>query len=298
MRKNMILGYRSVEILTMKTTLIKDRSELTKSENKICDYIEEYMNNSIYMTVTEIANNCGVGEATVTRFCRKLGFRSFLEFKMTMAQELKGSSNFDEIEDGKIQESDSIEIIAKKFYDTSVKFLDKSLNKIDFRQLEEITELLLNANRIHFVGVGNSGIIAEDTYYKFMKIGLNCNFYKESHTIAMMSPLMKTGEVMFIISRKGNTPEINTSAEIAKENGVKIVSITENLLSKLVRVSDYVINYEEQETKLENEILTSRIPEMFIIDLIYTNVVRKNLKNASENKEKTSNALELISKQQ
>ncbi|SHJ74338.1 transcriptional regulator, RpiR family [Clostridium amylolyticum] len=294
----MILGYRSVEILTMKTTLIKDRSELTKSENKICDYIEEYMNNSIYMTVTEIANNCGVGEATVTRFCRKLGFRSFLEFKMTMAQELKGSSNFDEIEDGKIQESDSIEIIAKKFYDTSVKFLDKSLNKIDFRQLEEITELLLNANRIHFVGVGNSGIIAEDTYYKFMKIGLNCNFYKESHTIAMMSPLMKTGEVMFIISRKGNTPEINTSAEIAKENGVKIVSITENLLSKLVRVSDYVINYEEQETKLENEILTSRIPEMFIIDLIYTNVVRKNLKNASENKEKTSNALELISKQQ
>ncbi|WP_178140752.1 MurR/RpiR family transcriptional regulator [Clostridium amylolyticum] len=282
----------------MKTTLIKDRSELTKSENKICDYIEEYMNNSIYMTVTEIANNCGVGEATVTRFCRKLGFRSFLEFKMTMAQELKGSSNFDEIEDGKIQESDSIEIIAKKFYDTSVKFLDKSLNKIDFRQLEEITELLLNANRIHFVGVGNSGIIAEDTYYKFMKIGLNCNFYKESHTIAMMSPLMKTGEVMFIISRKGNTPEINTSAEIAKENGVKIVSITENLLSKLVRVSDYVINYEEQETKLENEILTSRIPEMFIIDLIYTNVVRKNLKNASENKEKTSNALELISKQQ
>lgn len=294
----MILGYRSVEILTMKTTLIKDRSELTKSENKICDYIEEYMNNSIYMTVTEIANNCGVGEATVTRFCRKLGFRSFLEFKMTMAQELKGSSNFDEIEDGKIQESDSIEIIAKKFYDTSVKFLDKSLNKIDFRQLEEITELLLNANRIHFVGVGNSGIIAEDTYYKFMKIGLNCNFYKESHTIAMMSPLMKTGEVMFIISRKGNTTEINTSAEIAKKNGVKIVSITENLLSKLVRVSDYVINYEEQETKLENEILTSRIPEMFIIDLIYTNVVRKNLKNASENKEKTSNALELISKQQ
>jgi len=79
---------------------------------------------------------------------------------------------------------------------------------------------------------------------------------------------------------------------------VKIVSITENLLSKLVRVSDYVINYEAQETKLENEILASRIPEMFIIDLIYTNVVRKNLKNASENKEKTSNALELISKQQ
>ncbi len=69
--------------------MVKDKSDLTKSEVKILDYLQEYMNSSIYMTVTEIANNCGVGEATVTRFCRKLGFRSFLEFKMTMVQEFQ-----------------------------------------------------------------------------------------------------------------------------------------------------------------------------------------------------------------
>ena len=61
----------------MKGELVKDKSQLTKAEEKICDYIEEYTNKSIFMTVSEIASNCGVAEASVTRF---------LEFKMTMAQ--------------------------------------------------------------------------------------------------------------------------------------------------------------------------------------------------------------------
>ncbi|MDZ7548975.1 hypothetical protein GNF67_20095, partial [Clostridium perfringens] len=117
----------------MKSSLVKDRNELTKAENKICDYIEEYMNSSIYMTVTEIANNCGVGEATVTRFCRKLGFRSFLEFKMTMAQEFKNNGYSDEdIDEEALSENDSLSAFIKKFYDTNINSLEETLKKMDY----------------------------------------------------------------------------------------------------------------------------------------------------------------------
>lgn len=286
----------------MKSLLVKDRDELTKAENKICDYIEEYMNSSIYMTVTEIANNCGVGEATVTRFCRKLGFRSFLEFKMTMAQEFKnnGYDNADtsaEINKNEVlSENDSLGEFVKKFYDMNINSLEDTLKKIDYTMIEEISDILVKAKRIAFAGVGHSGIIAEDAYYKFMKIGLVCNFYRDSHTLLMMASLMKEDDVLFIISNSGNTEEVNMAAEIARENNIKVISITENLLSKLSRVSDYVLNYTYQEIKLDMESLGIRISQSFLVDLICTNVIRKNKEIAIESKIKTENAIKRISK--
>ena len=286
----------------MKSLLVKDRNELTKAENKICDYIEEYMNSSIYMTVTEIANNCGVGEATVTRFCRKLGFRSFLEFKMTMAQEFKnnGYDNADisdEVSKNEVlSEKDSLGEFVKKFYDMNINSLEDTLKKIDYTIIEEISDILVKAKRIAFAGVGHSGIIAEDAYYKFMKIGLVCNCYRDSHTLLMMASLMKEDDVLFIISNSGNTEEVNIAAEIARENNVKVISITENLLSKLSRVSDYVLNYTYQEIKLDMESLGIRISQSFLVDLICTNVIRKNKEIAIESKIKTENAIKRISK--
>ncbi|MDU5105343.1 MurR/RpiR family transcriptional regulator [Clostridium sp.] len=286
----------------MKSLLVKDRNELTKAENKICDYIEEYMNSSIYMTVTEIANNCGVGEATVTRFCRKLGFRSFLEFKMTMAQEFKnnGYDNADisdEVAKNEVlSEKDSLGEFVKKFYEMNINSLEDTLKKIDYTIVEEISDILVKAKRIAFAGVGHSGIIAEDAYYKFMKIGLVCNCYRDSHTLLMMASLMKEDDVLFIISNSGNTEEVNMAAEIARENNVKVISITENLLSKIARVSDYVLNYTYQEIKLDMESLGIRISQSFLVDLICTNVIRKNKEIAIESKIKTENAIKRISK--
>ncbi len=282
----------------MKSLLVKDRNELTKAENKICDYIEEYMNNSIYMTVTEIANNCGVGEATVTRFCRKLGFRSFLEFKMTMAQEFKNNGyDKENISDEEIlSENDSLSEFVKKFYDININSLEDTLKKIDYDVIQEVSDILVESRRISFAGVGHSGVIAEDAYYKFMKTGLFCNCYRDSHTLVMMASLMQEGDVLFIISSSGNTEEVNTAAEIARENKVKIISITENLLSKLARVSDYTLNYTDQEMRLDMEYLGTRVSQSFLIDLICTNVIRKNKEIALNSKNKSNKAIERLSK--
>ncbi|VYU67537.1 SIS domain-containing protein [Clostridium tertium] len=271
----------------MSVSLVKDRSELTKSENKICDYIEEYMNNSIYMTVTEIANGCGVGEATVTRFCRKLGFRSFLEFKMTMAQEFKNNSSNDGllVEDG-ILEQDGVESIARGLYETNINLLDNCVKSLDYNQIDEITEKIINSNKVYFVGVGHSGLIAETSYYKFMRCGIECNFYRDSYNFSVMAPLMKEGDIIFVISSTGNNVEINSAIEAAKANGVIIISLTSNFISKLGRNSDYVLSYMNKEKQTPTGSLNLEVQQTFIIDLIYNNVLRQNFDYTMTNKKK------------
>lgn len=278
----------------MKVSLVKERDQLTKSENKICDYIEEYMNNSIYMTVTEIANGCGVGEATVTRFCRKLGFRSFLEFKMTMAQELKNGSVNKELFEEENLKDDSVESLSKNIYEANVKLLENCFKSIDYKKIDEITDEIIKARRIYFAGIGHSGVIAENIYYKLMRLGIDCNCYKDTHTIVMMSSIMKEGDVLFVVSNTGSTSEINTAVELAQRNGVKVVAVTGNLMSKLSRTSDYTITYAASESMFESAIAGSEIQQTYIIDLLYNNVLRKNSEYTIKNKNKTTDAVGLL----
>ena len=45
---------------------------LTKSEQKIADYILKYPKEVMGMTISELAENAGSAEITVSRFCHKL----------------------------------------------------------------------------------------------------------------------------------------------------------------------------------------------------------------------------------
>lgn len=42
----------------------------------------------IYMSISELAMQLDVAEATLLRFCRKLDYRGFQDFKLSISQEL------------------------------------------------------------------------------------------------------------------------------------------------------------------------------------------------------------------
>ena len=50
---------------------------LTKSEQKLADYILKNPSDVMHMTMSELADATSSADATVFRFCHKLGGRSF-----------------------------------------------------------------------------------------------------------------------------------------------------------------------------------------------------------------------------
>lgn len=86
-------------------------NSLTKKEQEVADYILEHQEETVYSSVTDLAEKTKVGDTTVIRFCRKLGYKGFQDFKLAVAQNLM---NDDEQVYGKIDENDSIEVISKK----------------------------------------------------------------------------------------------------------------------------------------------------------------------------------------
>ena len=50
---------------------------LTRSSRKLADYILANTHDSQYMSISSLAENCGVSEASITRFCRSLGLSGY-----------------------------------------------------------------------------------------------------------------------------------------------------------------------------------------------------------------------------
>ena len=62
------------------------QDELTKSGRAVADYLVHHADEAQYLSISSLARECKVAEATVFRFCRALGFEGYHEMRISLAQ--------------------------------------------------------------------------------------------------------------------------------------------------------------------------------------------------------------------
>ncbi|MPQ42663.1 MurR/RpiR family transcriptional regulator [Clostridium tarantellae] len=265
----------------------------TKSDKQLIEYIKKNINEVSYKSISEIAKKSLIGEATITRFARKMGFSGFQEFKVTLAKEISTKDRRSIINDS-VKNDESAKDTALKLLQCNVNMLDKTLAITNFNDIHKCAELIKQANKIYFFGLGYSGIVAQDSNYKFMRIGLHCNSFHDGHTMIIMSSIVNKGDVIIAISHSGETEEVINAIGLAKESGAKIISITKNEESRLKSISDINLPYISTETIFETGAVPSKLAQIFLIDLIYTQVVKDMATEAIERKVKTTEAIKKL----
>lgn len=263
----------------------------SKSDKILEEYIEENAMECIYKSISEIANEVNIGDATITRFVKKIGFTGFQEFKLTLAKKMSKVKS-QNIISSNLEKDEKIEETAKKMLEANKLVLDRTLENLNLENIIEIREMILRANKIVFFGIGNSALAAMDANYKFMRIGLNTNVANDSHTMLMMASLLKRNDVIFLVSHTGETREILEIAKLAKENRAEIISITSNNKNTLMDLSDVNVSYLSIERKFETGSIMSKIGQSFLIELIYGEVIKETYEEALENKIKTTHSIE------
>ncbi|HAU5409426.1 TPA: MurR/RpiR family transcriptional regulator [Clostridioides difficile] len=267
--------------------------KVTKSDKLLIAYIKENIDDVFYKPISQIAKENNIGEATITRFVKKMNFNGLQDFKVTLAQEIS-TINKKNIINKNIQNDEPALDTAKKLLSSNVTTLENTVEIINSKDVHDCARLIINAKKVYFIGIGYSGIIAQDSNYKFMRIGLNCVSFDSSHTMIMMSSIMEEGDLIIAISHSGETEEIIKTVKLARANNAKIISITENKNSELKDISDVHLSYVSGETVLETGSISSKLAQFFIIDLVYTQVVKELSNEAIERKIKTTNAIKLF----
>lgn len=90
-----------------------------------------------------------------------------------------------------------------------------------------------------------------------------------------------------MISYSGQTEEMITCAEVAKENGATIISITKTEESPINTLADYPIYVSSNEFSFRSGAMSSRIAQLNVIDILFTTYINKMYEESIEILEKT-----------
>lgn len=269
------------------------QNAFTKSEKKVSDFVQANMESTIYMTVTELAERIGVGETTVLRFCRKMGFKGYQSFKMAVTKEVAKSSHdvFDEAKKEEFNEADEVQFIVQKTLANNVQSLKETASILDIKELEKAIQYIITSKRIVFYGVGVSGNTAADARDKFIRIGQSTEAFVDSHIQAMSATTLTEEDMAIGISVSGSTKDTVDALKIAKEKGAKILSITHFTRSPITKLSDVVLLTGGRETALQGGSMSAKIAQLFVIDILCNGVAGKLKDEALQFKEATAKAV-------
>ncbi|WP_423409311.1 MurR/RpiR family transcriptional regulator [Heyndrickxia sp. MSNUG] len=248
-------------------------SSLSSREKAVADYILKNPQEIIHLSITEFSENSSVAEATIFRFCKRLGFRGYQAFKIALASEVvEPIKNIHE----EIKEEDEVLTLAEKVFTGHIEAIKDTLNLLDGQVLETIVETLSRATRIDFYGSGGSSAIAMDAYHKFLRTGINCHAHSDGHQQIISAALLGPGHAAIGISHSGSNKDVIEALRIAKANGAATIAITNHYKSPLTKEADYVLYTTSRETYFRSEALASRLVQLSLIDVLHVAVsVRK-----------------------
>lgn len=255
--------------------------DYSNSEKKVANWILKNPDKICDMSMVEIANQAGVSDATVLRFCRKSDFKGFFDLKISSIRDDSDSSKI--VYQG-VTPEDSPEKIAKKVFQSNIKALEDTISVMDFGAFERAVEYIQKSNRILIIGVGTSGPIIRDMYNKFLRLGVSCKAENDSYLQLMEVALMKKNDLVIAVSQSGSSVDPVDTLREAKNVGVKTVVITGNRYSPLTKYADVVLQSISSETRPET--ISSRIAQNSIVDALYVAVAMRNLDTSVKNEKR------------
>lgn len=121
-----------------------------ESERKIGTYIIQHTAKVVDMTVGELAQACGVSDASVSRFCKKIDMKGFHHLKITLAKEISERGKEEEEVSNHISVNDIGQSL-KNILANKVMEITQTVSMMDIKQLHEILDKLIPQRRYNFL---------------------------------------------------------------------------------------------------------------------------------------------------
>ena len=254
------------------------KNQLTSIEKKIAEYILEDPERIKNLTTYEIAKNCDTSQASIVRFSKKLGFSGFPDFKLSLSQDIgnrKAESHVNIMHE-ELNSTDSFEIIGKKVATENTRAVNNTYEITDFNELEKAVQAINSARKIMLAGVGFSGIVARDLYFKLMELGKVASFENDSHMQLSYLSTMNENDILFVISHSGKTLELFNLTKVAKNKGIKIITLTSVANNPIRELGDIRLSTVEMKSDFRATALSPRISQLTVIDMIYIKLMLEN----------------------
>jgi DNA-binding MurR/RpiR family transcriptional regulator len=269
--------------------------QLPASERKIAQYILENPRSILDSTVNDIGAQAKTSGAAVIRLCKSLGLNGFQDLKVRIAGDLvkPAEQGYRDIEPG-----ESYFSIVQKTTSNSIQSIRDSAEIINYEELERAVQTLLPAQNVHFFGIGASNIIAKDAQQKFLRIQKNATAFTDTHLVATLIANAKEDDLVFAISHSGETAEVVKVMSLAKERGVKTISLTKYGQSSVASLADIkLFTSYSGEAAFRSAATSSRLAQLYMMDIMFLSMATVQYEQTVKAIDQTREAIQFIKKE-
>lgn len=261
---------------------------LRPAEKRVAKVILNNPREAVHYSITELAKKAEVSDATVVKFCKRLGYKGYQEFRILLAQDVAVKPV---LIHGEVELGNDVRTIKEKIFQANISALQETAQALETEALERAVHALAKAGEIHFYGVGASGIVALDAEQKFSRIGMRASAFLDTHLQIARAVHLRAGDVAVCLSFSGETVEIVEALRTAKQAGATTIAITSFSGSALAREADILLLTSTQENLFRSAAIASRLTQLGTVDTLFIAVALENHPQAQKAMEKTEEIL-------
>ena len=268
-----------------------DYYSLTASEKKVADYVLTHQQETQFLSISELAEDCEVAEATVSRFCRRLGYKGYNVFKLAVANASTQHKPWNNPLSGEVEESDSLDDISRKIYGAEVETLSQTMELLNMHAVKEAADLLEKAQRVLCMGQGGSMLIANEAAHLFSTV---CNKFiavPDSHLQAMAAASADPEDVILFFSYSGSTKAMMHTLKHGEKRGTHVILVTRFPNSPGTDFADVVLQCGSNQNPLQSGSVPARIAQLYLLDVLFSEVTRRHIAECRDFRTRIADAL-------
>lgn len=222
---------------------------LNPNDRIIWQYIDTHRGECCNLSIDQLASCCNVSRSTVMRFAQKLDMRGYGELKAFLRWEY---GDFNDIRENIVDEACNAAI------QTIEKFRDMNCDLI--------CEKLYKANRIFVYGTGSvQREVALELKRMFLNIGIIVENILGEGEFLKTIPMMSEHDVVFIISKSGESDFIKKVLTALKGRKILIISLTHAGNNTLANMSDFNLFLSYDKYRVTDTLYFEHTAELFIV---------------------------------
>lgn len=207
------------------------KNTLTKNELKACELILKDLNKVQMYSLTEMSEQIKITKTTILRFCQKMGYSGYTEFRYDCVKYVNSLSNAERlIED----ENEKIMNVEKIYMDT-IKLLHYTLKDEDFRTL---ATMIQSARKVRCVGEINSEVTCLQLKYALAMYGIDADVLPSKATVKAVDLITNEQDLLIVMSASANSEIVKEAYSLKENNGCQIALVTMNPSTPLEVKSD------------------------------------------------------------
>lgn len=280
-------------VSTVISKIISMQPSFTVSENAISQFVINHAEEILTTTITSLAEDTGTSEASINRFCKKLGYKGFNGLKIALAQE-----NFYK---NMVQESspNSNNFIASITSDYR-NMINNTAALLEEDVVFSAVDAIRSAKNINIFGIPNTSFIAREFRFKLEMLGMRAKEFTDPLNIALQVSNISSGDLSIFIARSIMIKDIYQAAHSSIDRGGKNLTITSIDSPKLNDLSDYKFIISDKLVADNYISLSNNMMYLYVTDVLYGALLKndKALRQKKMNSDTVLNSMQTMDSRQ